>query len=73
MLRGAGREAFFDRELAFVRQWSVEHLVTAVLAKLEARSRVEAVRLAYERRIIPRAQLGISAATFAGNLGVGEF
>jgi DNA-binding NarL/FixJ family response regulator len=41
---------------------TVEHHVTAVLAKLEARSRAEAVRLAYEQRLIPRAHLGSSAA-----------
>jgi DNA-binding CsgD family transcriptional regulator len=43
---------------------TMEHHVTAVLAKLKARSRAEAVRLAFEQRLIPRAQLGTSAATF---------
>ena len=32
---------------------TVEHHVSAVLAKLKARSRAEAVRLAYERGLIP--------------------
>lgn len=32
---------------------TVEHHVTAVLAKLQARSRADAVRLAYETRLIP--------------------
>ena len=33
---------------------TVEHHVTAVLAKLQARSRSEAVRLAYEAGLIPQ-------------------
>jgi DNA-binding CsgD family transcriptional regulator len=41
---------------------TVEHHVTAVLAKLEARSRAEAVRLAYEQRLIPTSQSGTAAA-----------
>jgi DNA-binding NarL/FixJ family response regulator len=33
---------------------TVEHHITAILAKLNARSRVEAVRLAYESGLIPQ-------------------
>jgi DNA-binding NarL/FixJ family response regulator len=33
---------------------TVEHHVTAILAKLQARSRAEAVRLAYECGLIPQ-------------------
>jgi DNA-binding CsgD family transcriptional regulator len=51
---------------------TVEHHVTAVLAKLEARSRIEAVRLAYEQRLIPRAHLGPSGRLPSGHLGVRE-
>ena len=45
---------------------TVEHHVSAVLAKLGARSRAEAVRLAYEQRLMPQAHLGPSAAATFG-------
>jgi DNA-binding NarL/FixJ family response regulator len=43
---------------------TVEHHVSAVLAKLEARSRAEAVRLAYEQYLISSPELKTSTATF---------
>jgi DNA-binding CsgD family transcriptional regulator len=47
---------------------TVEHHVTAVLAKLQARSRSEAVRFAYEAGLIPQTSGG-SRATRSANLG----
>ncbi|MGO8951593.1 MAG: helix-turn-helix transcriptional regulator [Ktedonobacterales bacterium] len=44
---------------------TVEHHVSAVLAKLGARSRAEAVRMAYEQRLIPPHEAETSPAPFS--------
>jgi DNA-binding NarL/FixJ family response regulator len=46
---------------------TVEHHVSAVLAKLQARSRAEAVRLAYEQRLISSAG---TSATVGGHSSI---
>jgi len=48
---------------------TVEHHVSAILAKLQARSRSEAVRLAYESGLIPQSAT-TSAASSQSNMGV---
>jgi DNA-binding CsgD family transcriptional regulator len=47
---------------------TVEHHVSAVLAKLAARSRAEAVRIAYEQQLISPREAGRPAASWAGGI-----